>query len=137
MRRQLLDSNLLIRHWRLSRRGDLATKTRADAARWAAQLIETRHSRLIATPVVVEFLAGVQSSHELDLARAYLEQFSVIDKGEIPRRDWDEARRLAQRVPPDGSPRQLGDCLLKAIAIRFRCDVDTRDKRFPGTAGDK
>jgi predicted nucleic acid-binding protein len=135
MRRQLLDSNLLIRHWRLSKRGDLANKTRADATRWASELIENRQSRLIATPVVIEFLAGVQSSHELELARAYLNEFDVIDEGEIPKADWDEARRLAQRVPAGGGPRQLGDCLLRAIAIRFRCGVDTRDKRFPGTAG--
>ena len=98
-------------------------------------MIENRKSHLIAMPVVVEFLAGIQSSHELDLARAYLEEFDVIDKGDIPKGDWEEARRLAQRVPPDGSPRQLGDCLLRAIAIRFRCDVDSRDKRFPGTTG--
>lgn len=85
----------------------------------------------IATPVVIEFLAGTKNSHELPLARACLAQFHVADAGDVRAADWGESRRLAERVPRDGKPRQLGACLVKAIARRLKYDVQTFDQRFP------
>lgn len=82
------------------------------------------------TPVVVEFLAGVQSAGELALARAFLAQFTVIDSGRILPEDWEETERLAARVPRDGKPRHLGDCLIRALAKRLKYDIDTDDRRL-------
>jgi predicted nucleic acid-binding protein len=38
---------------------------------------------------------------------------------------------LVRRVPPDGSRRQMGDCLIRAIADRLNAEVLTRDAGFP------
>jgi predicted nucleic acid-binding protein len=100
-----------------------------DAAEWAANLIETYSTNVIVTPVYVEFVAGTRSAAELVIARAYLAELRVLDKGSILER---EARRLAERVPRDGKPRQMGDCLIKAIANRFRYEVFSNDQGFPG-----
>jgi predicted nucleic acid-binding protein len=131
MARRLLDTNWLINHWRDCLKGGLVNKTGADVSGWARKLIVSRKTGWIATPVAIEFLAGVRSSYELKLAQAYLGEFVLIDKGNIPKADWDETRRLAQRVPRDGKARHLGDCLLRAIAQRFGAEVDTADRRFP------
>lgn len=79
----------------------------------------------------VEFIAGVTNSVELALTRAFLEQFKVIDAGKISVEDWEETRRLAQRVPPTSKRRQLGDCLIAAIGERLHYDVIRFDKGFP------
>ena len=105
-------------------------KTPEDASRWAEDLIELRRTRWIASPVLIEFVAGARSSHELALGRAYLGRFEVIDRGNIPKACWDEALRVAERVPRDGKPRQLGDCLIKAIAKHFKRAVVALDKGF-------
>jgi hypothetical protein len=34
-------------------------------------------------------------------------------------------------VPRNGKPRQLGDCLIRAIAARLKYDVQTVDGSFP------
>ena len=88
-------------------------------------------SNAIVTPVFLEFIGGVRSAAELQLAETYLNQFHVVDNGKVLEEDWQEAERIARRVPRDGTPRQLGDCLIRAIANRLRYDVSTIDQRFP------
>jgi predicted nucleic acid-binding protein len=82
------------------------------------------------SPVIIEFLAGTTSANELMLARAYLDVFVVIDHQQTPPQDWQEAQRLAQRVPRDGRRRQLGDCLIRAIANRLKHEVISYDQGF-------
>ena len=130
-RERVLDTNELIAHWHQSRRGRIADHTAADAARWAEGLIEFRGTDAIVTPVAIEFLAGVQGAHELDLSRAYLGRFRIIDDRRVLPEDWDEVERLAARVPRDGLPRQLVDCLIRALARRLKFDIITRENRFP------
>ncbi len=130
-KRRLLDTSVLMTHWNACRGESLSRKTIQDARQWAADLSNLHQTNTIATPVVVEFLAGVRSSSELTLAQAYLDGFHVIDGGRIPPEDWALAKQLAQRVPRDGKPRHLGDCLIAAIAQRFAWDVRSSDTRFP------
>jgi len=79
-------------------------------------LVEAHDSNALLTPVYIEFIAGVRSNAELRLAEAYLKHFDIVDKHSILRRDWEEAERLVRRVPRNGKPRQLVDCLIRAIA---------------------
>jgi predicted nucleic acid-binding protein len=130
MARRLLDTSILLSHWNRVR-GDLSEKSADDARDWARELIKLRRGVAIATPVVLEVLGGVRSSHELSLTLAYLGEFKVIDGGKIPKEDWDAAQRIAARVPPDGRRRDLGDCLIRAIANRLHHEVDTPDGGFP------
>jgi len=129
MRRRILDTSVLIGHWRQQR-----TKcawheiTPEITASWARQLITLLDTRAIVSPVLIEFLAGTQSTQELHLARAYLDEFEVIDQQVTPPSDWMEAQRLAQRIKSDGKPRQLGDCVIRAIARRLHYDVFSHDK---------
>jgi predicted nucleic acid-binding protein len=131
--RTILDTSVLIRHWNTGR-GDtpLADVTERDVRGWADRLIELHQTKAIVTPVSVEMIAGVRSKHELKLLRAFLARFEVIDERRIPVQDWQETERIAQRVPRDGKPRQMGDCLIRAIANRLRCDVIAYDDSFPG-----
>jgi predicted nucleic acid-binding protein len=130
MPRELLDTSVLISHWRRCSESRLSDKTPEDASQWAETVIDLRRTRWIASPVLIEFVAGVRSSHELELAHAYLGRFEVIDRGNVSKTCWEEARKIAERVPRDGKPRQLGDCLLKAIAKHFKCAVVSLDKGF-------
>ncbi len=129
-RRRFLDTSWLIKHWLDCGGRRPADKTTSDAEEWARKLVELRRTNITVTPVVVEFLAGVRSAEELKLARAYLAQLRVIDEGAVLVEDWEKAKRLAERVPRDGKPRQLGDCLIRALAQRLKYDVDTLDRRF-------
>ncbi len=88
-------------------------------------------AKAIVTPIYVEFLVGTRDSSEQRLAEAYLAQFDNIDGGNIPKEDWDETLRIARRIPPTGKPRQLGDCLIRAIANRLKHTVITPDTGFP------
>jgi hypothetical protein len=83
------------------------------------------------SPVYIEFVAGVQSKADLEPALAYLSEFDILDEGKILQQDWEKARQYAAWVPKDGKPRQLGDCLIPAIATRLRYEVHTLDKRLP------
>jgi len=131
MARKILDSSVLVSYWR-DRAGDsLADWTTADARAWANALIELHGTDAIVTPVHLEFVVGALSAHELRLAQAYLGQFRIIDNGRVLPRDWEEALRIGQRVPRTPYRRQLGDCLVRAIANRFHCDVVAFDTRFP------
>jgi predicted nucleic acid-binding protein len=132
MRKRILDTSVLIHYWRTHiKEQGLERATPADAEQWAQDLAKLHRANAIATPVVIEFLAGTKNSHELPLARACLAQFHVADAGDVRAADWGESRRLAERVPRDGKPRQLGACLVKAIARRLKYDVQTFDQRFP------
>jgi predicted nucleic acid-binding protein len=131
MRKQVLDTSVLIRHWRRCRGPTLAGKTDKDAVGWARALIAFHQTEAIVTPVLVEFLGGVASGQELRLARAFLGEFRCIDRGNIPAGDWEEATRLAQRTGKDRRPRHLGDCLIRAIANRLKHGVWTYDEGFP------
>ena len=84
------------------------------------------------TPVYIEFIAGARSAVELELSRAYLAGLEVVDAGRILKEDWEKARKLAERIPRNGKLRQLGDCLIRAIAARLKYyDVLTADDSFP------
>jgi predicted nucleic acid-binding protein len=132
MAKRVLDTNVLINFWHHAlgkrRLGDVSL---ADARRWGRDLLDLHDGGVvIVTPVFVEFLCGVQNARELALAHAFLAVFKIADAGEIPPKDWEETRRLAQRVPEDGKTRQMGDCLIRAICNRLKLEVLTGEKRF-------
>jgi len=83
------------------------------------------------TPVLLEFLCGVVDKRDMILARAFLKQFKAIDDRRILKPDWQEARRLAERVPANGRPRDLGDCLIRTIAQRLNYEVQSLDTGMP------
>lgn len=129
MARRLLDTSVMITFWRRIS-GAANANNRSQATAWARDLIGLHQTNAIVTPVVIEFLAGVTSSSELEMARTFLREFQIADGGRILGADWTEARRLAERIPRDGKPRQLGDCLILAIANRLKYEVLTFDLRF-------
>jgi predicted nucleic acid-binding protein len=129
MPRRLFDTNFLIGHWR---RFPEDTRERTpDAMReWARELIGLHGTKLICTPVLIEMFAGTTNAKELELHRAYLGEFDVIDGRKLPASVWDSALRLAQHVPSNSSikRRHLGDCLIRSVADHFHCEVLTGDK---------
>ena len=125
---KILDTNVLINHWHRLPAGH--PRTPAQVKAHADELIELEGTNLIVSPVLIEFLAGGLSSGELELYRAYLGQFDVYDKGNIPRQDWEQAERFARWIRTDGRRRKLGDCLIQAIPKRLNCDVISRDPDF-------
>jgi predicted nucleic acid-binding protein len=127
VKRTVLDTSVLIHHWHRSATSPLERSTPVDSREWARELIRLEESATIVTPVLIEMLCGARSAHELRLTKAYLDEFRVIDDGKVTTADWDEAIRLARRIPPDGRPRQLGDCLIRAIAKRLKFKVRTFD----------
>jgi len=131
-KRTILDTSILITFWN-KQRGDRSWDQidATDVQAWAEKLTSLRRSKRIVTPVYIEFIAGVTNGREMELAREYLAAFDIIDEGHILDEDWKHARRLASRIPRDRKPRQLGDCLVRAIADRLRLDVDTLDSSFP------
>ena len=131
MKKRILDTSILIGLWQ-QRRGSSAVRvTNSKAKRWAKELIDLYETNAIATPVYLEVIAGVTSRRELDLTRAFLAEFVCLDEGKILEQDWTQAIQLASRVPGVGRPRHLGDCLIRAIADRLRCEVKTHDTGFP------
>lgn len=128
-RPRILDTNVLINHWRRLDKKPQTAPTASEMRLHAEELIEFEGTNLIVSPVLIEFLVGARTSGELDLYKAYLEPFRVLDKGEIPRQDWDEAKRLAQWIRT-GRERRLGDCLIAAIAKRFNGDIVSADPDF-------
>lgn len=122
-RPKILDTNVLINHWwRFGKK----ERTTAECKAHAEELIEVQGTNGIVSPVLIEFLAGARSSGDLELHKAYLEPFEVLDKGIIPSRDWDEAKRFAQWIRKERT-RDLGDCLIQAIAERLNADVVSSD----------
>lgn len=125
-RPRILDTNVLINHFgRFDKR---KKRTPREFKMHGEELIEFQGSNLIVSPVLVEFLAGA-NREDLELRKAYLEPFEVLDKGNIPSADWDEAKRLAQWIRL-GRERKLGDCLIEAIANRHNGDVISNDRDF-------
>lgn len=130
-RRRVLDTSVLISFLRKRRSETRQPLTTQIAKRWADELIAERESNFIAFPVLIEVLAGARASVELHFFRDFLACFVVIDGGTIPPTDWAQAQKFAERVPKDGKPRQLGDCLIAAIAKRLRYEVISLDLGFP------
>ena len=95
------------------------------------ELIKIHGTSAVATPVVVEFIAGISNSEQMRLALAFLDQFHAIDETQIPKSDWEDTLRIARRIPKDRKRRHLGDCLIRSIANRLNYDVFTIDKGFP------
>ncbi len=151
MPKRLLTSTLLIAH--LQRMSPLAEKGADDARNWAKRLIDNKGTNAIVSPVVIEVLAGVRDSHELSLTEAFLEEFEIIDQQRIPPQDWKQAEIIAKMVVkydrqvarrhrrrdreqnPKSRPRDFGDCLILAIALRLKYEVLTDDKGIPRQAG--
>jgi hypothetical protein len=132
MARRVLDSNVLINHWGFCRKRRQYEDIAADEAReWARQLIALYSTNAIVTPIYIEYLVGQPTALAVKLAEAYLDEFTVIDQGKIIDQDWDDAIRIARRIPPKGNLRQLGDCLIRAICNRLRYEVVSTDGAFP------
>lgn len=134
----ILDSAILMSYWRRRRTLRKGPITTAVARDWGQDLrsqyeFKGSHKRQVAivSPVYLEFVAGASRREELELFHAYLEPFPILDARKILREDWIQAERFAERIPRNGRPRDLGDCLIAAIARRFRCEVETNDKGFP------
>ncbi len=128
---KVLDTNKLIKQWKRWRKLPHGEYTTNDAEAWAAELVELHKTDWIVTPVYLEFIGGVASSREMELAKAFLGAFSILDGGDIRPEDWTKARQLAERIPPDSRPRGAIDCLIRAITIRLRCELLTDDGGMP------
>jgi predicted nucleic acid-binding protein len=136
MTKTVLDTSVLLDFWH-RRVGNAWEEMALDAARAIAEpLIRVEQTRAIVTPVRLEVLCGGRTAHEVALFDAYLSAFDVVDRGDVLRQDWELAEQLARRIPRNwrlhGKRRQLGDCLIRAIAKRLRYDVRSHDKGFPG-----
>ena len=131
MKRQVLDTSVLIHHWRRRSAGSLGLSTFRDARGWARELIQIEETDAIVSPVAIEVLCGARDAHELRLSLAFIEGFRLADGGRVIPDDWEEARGLAVRIPHDGRPRQLGDCLIRTIANRLRLRVNSFDTGMP------
>lgn len=127
----VLDTSVLATWWR--RKGGQGPLDRMPRRvdKWARELIRIRGADRIVSPVYLEFVCGMNSATRLSYAEQFLDQFQVLDDWHIADADWSEARRIARRIPSDGRPRQLVDCLIRAVSNRFRCEVDTLDHGFP------
>ncbi len=132
MTKYVLDTSVLLRWWNQRRSRHRGPVTADHAGAWGRELAAMRRTTAIVTPVFLEVVGGTTSAAELRLMRAFLEPFECVDEQRIIVRDWEEARRLAQRVRRDRRPRQLGDCLIRALANRLHYEVRTDDTAFPG-----
>ena len=146
MPKSLLDSNILLEHFR--RMPDKNAKGADDAKTWADLLIKNRGTNAIVSPVEIEVLAGTRDPHDLELTEAFLSRFEVVDGQRTLPEDWEMAKRFAKRVVkldrqvprqhrrrdrqdnPGTPARQLGDCLISAIARRLNYSLITADKRL-------
>ena len=128
MPRCVLDTCVLIRFWR--EQGLAACADRRALRSRARELAKFHASNFIVSPVYLEMVAGATNSWELSQTRVLLSEFKVLDGWDIRPEDLLEARRLAERVPANGRKRHLGDCLIAALAQRFRCRVVTSDLSF-------
>jgi predicted nucleic acid-binding protein len=128
--RRILDTNRLISFW--SRKTTRFGRPDGATARaWADELVHLEGTDAIVTPVRIEFICHANSRELLELYESFIDGFVVIDRGQIGPADWNAAARLARRVPRSGKPRQLGDCLIRAIATRLGYDVMTNEVDFP------
>jgi hypothetical protein len=100
MRKRVLDTSILSRHWHKCRAPQLATNTAQEARGWAKRLVALYDTEAIVTPIYLEMVAGVCSRHELQLTRADLGVFRCIDERRIGPSDWDAAIQWAERFCP-------------------------------------
>src|SRR3954451_8619131 len=131
MKKLVLDSEVLIRQLRGRYTRPRRRHSPKDATGWAEELIKTHAADAIVTPVYIEVPAGTRDRHDLWITRAFLGRFRCIDRGDVPASDWHAAVGMAGRIPADGKARDLGDCLIRAIANRFDYDVQTGNRNFP------
>ena len=127
---KIFDTNVLLSKWCHDRLWIEASDQ--AITRSARQLIDLYKTNLIVSPVEIELLAGTRNKEELRRMRIFLAEFIVADGGIITQNDLREAKRIAQRVPEKsrqlGYRRQLGDCLIRALCIRFGKDPISFDK---------
>ena len=129
MGQRILDTNVLISFWwKCWNERSRDERTAKGVRNWARDLIKARNSNSVVSPVVVEFIAGSKNNKDLLLLRAFIEEFDIVDAGVIPREDWQAAKLRAERIPRNGKRRDLGDCLILAIADRLHMDVDSLDE---------
>jgi predicted nucleic acid-binding protein len=126
MSKQTFDTNILINHF--NRHRPLDGKSEKDAESWVQILTQDHDTKLILSPVEVEFLCGVVDEHEMRLREAFLRRFEVADDHRTLPEDWKEARRFAKHPGYQPRSRDLGDCLLLAIADRLNLRIITDDK---------
>jgi predicted nucleic acid-binding protein len=129
MRNIVLDANILIRHWRRNYVRPRKNHHPKDALRWGRELIRAAGTNAIVTPVYIEMIAGASTAQEARLTVAFLQPFRCVDKQETPPGDWKNAMHLAAQAR--GRARDLGDCLIRAIANRLHYGVRTDDTGFP------
>lgn len=128
----VLDTSVLLSWWNTCRSRCKGELTVALTRQWAQELMRIHNSKAIVSPVYIEVIAGVVQGNQLRLTRAFLEEFDCVDRELVPKSDWQEAKRLAQWIRQSKRPRDLGDCLIRAIARRLHCEVLTFDEDFPG-----
>lgn len=131
MPRSVLDTSVLIKHWKQCGGDRADIMSAANGREWGLNLIKLRKTDLILSPVYLEFICGTRNKLEYQTAKDFLSVFKILDEWNILSTDLHDARRLAQRTPRNGRPRQLGDCLIRAMANRFGLEVDTLDSWFP------
>ena len=102
--------------------------TPEDGERWARHLIEFRRTDAIVEPVYLEFLCGARDGRELAVYDAFLKPFNRADGGRVLLVDWQLATKFARRPGRGGKPRDLGDCLVWAIAERLHREVISDDR---------
>jgi len=104
----ILDTSILISGWRLCRQGRPLVEIRqSEVVRWATRLADRNNTDALVTPVYMEMIAGTVDRRELLLTRAFLNCFRCVDERRILPTDWEEAIRLAQRIPRKPRPRDL------------------------------
>src|SRR3954451_11319655 len=98
MPRIILDSSILIWHWRKQRSRLKKSPTLETARRWAQTLQELyafpHESQAlvgIVTPVYLEVVGGARDQTELKLFRVYLNVFPRLDQERLIREDWEQA----------------------------------------------
>src|SRR5437660_193519 len=123
MKKVVLDTSVLISFWRQRRAAALVNNSAKQAESWGRDLVRLHDTDAIVTPVYIEMVAGTMNRHELSLTKAYLKTFRCIDQGNILSRDWQEAIRVAQRIGRQPLRRDLGDCIIRAIADRLHHEV--------------
>ena len=131
MTKKVFDTSKLVAYWRKRYAEESRPLTVEIVVAWADSIISMYDTDCIVTPVEIEFICGAATSSELNLYNSFLSRFRMIDEGSILPLDWSRALELARRIPQDGRRRQMGDCLIRAIADRLKHDVLTSDTGFP------
>lgn len=131
MPRAILDTNVLIQGYRHGRESLVRPPRPDDCVLWARRLIDLRGTSAIVEPIYIEFVCGATGRDELRLYDAFIGEFDRVDGGHVLDVDWQRAGEIARTIGRLGRRRQLGDCLVRAIADRLRRDVITNEVDFP------